>query len=79
MRNYYPLPRPITEEVPYTVVVRFIGGTKTEREFPSYSEALTYYQSAECRGDNVSTVGLRPTAMSQPQVDAEVRAVIAKL
>jgi len=61
MRDYYPIPKQITEDVPYTVVVSLKGGTKEQAHFPSYSLAMAYYESPACRAENVSYVGLRPT------------------
>ena len=62
MRNYYPIPKQITEEVPYTVHVSLTNGTTELAHFPSYSLAMTYYESPACRGENIRYVGLRPTA-----------------
>lgn len=62
MRNYYPITyRQIQDDVPYTVEVHLKGGVTERAHFPSYSLAMTYYESPACRAENVSYVGLRPT------------------
>lgn len=47
MRNYYPLPRPITNEVPYTVKVVLLDGSGYEEDFPTYGEAQHYYETLQ--------------------------------